>query len=154
MEQIKITIRIICLSALGVGIINSFVSNKKQAKTVNLITGMIFLLLVINPIIKSNYNFDKSIINNTMTDYNQSVEIDVESEIIRLTENKISKILIDELADSGITVKSLKVDCEADDDKSVIISSINCEIEEKEKVKFARKMLNERTENPECLTVY
>lgn len=154
MEQIKITIRIICLAALGVGIINSFVSNKKQAKTVNLITGMIFLILVISPIIKNDYNFSESIINNTINDFGKQVSIDVESEVIKLTEQKISDILIDELKNSEITVKKLNVECVSDDNKSVRIKRINCEIEEKEKVDFARKILNERTENPECLTVY
>lgn len=153
MEEFKITIRIICLAAFAIGLINTLVTDQKQAKTVNLVTGLIFLVMVLNPILKSDYNFDFSLINNIGDSIKES-KIDKNSLVLDETEKRLEKILLTDLNEREIAVKRLKVKCKADENGSVTITEIICELLDSEKVESVKGILSERIGNEECLTVY
>lgn len=153
MENIKITIKIICLAALGMGLINGLVKDKKQAKTINFVTGLIFLILVLSPIINGKFDFDFSKLDNIKITTSEA-EINLNSKILSETEKRLEEMLKNELTERGIAVKRLKVKCVSDENGSITISEIICELLDSEKIEFVKGILSERTGNSECLTVY
>ena len=151
MEEIKELVKIICLSALLIGIVNSFVNNKSQAKAVNLVTGLIFLMLVISPFIKNDYNFDMNLINNNIdTDYSDLTDT-VNKAVLKETEEKLKNLLIEELEEKGLKVKNFNISCISDKDGSVSIEKIECEVYENSE--HATRILKERIGNEDCLIV-
>lgn len=153
MENIKITIKIICLAALGIGLINGLIKDKKQAKTINFVTGLIFLILVLSPIINGKFDFDFSKLDNIKITTSEA-EINLNSKILSETEKRLEEMLKSELTEREISVKRLKVKCVADENGSVTISEIICELTDSEKIEFVKGILIERIGNSECLTVY
>ena len=150
MEELKEAIKLICLSGLFVGIINAFVSDEKRAKIINLVTGLVFLILIINPFIRNDYKFQSDIINYNI-DTDDATLDSVNSVILEETEKRLCEILSEELTECSLEVQSIDVTCKISEDKSVSIEKIECVV--LENTEHARRILKERIGNEDCLVV-
>ena len=150
MEELKEAIKLICLSGLFVGIINAFVSDEKRAKIINLVTGLVFLILIINPFIRNDYKFQSDIINYNI-DTDDATLDSVNSVILEETEKRLCEILSEELTECSLEVQSIDVSCKISEDKSVSIEKIECVVAEN--AEHAKRILKERIGNEDCLVV-
>ena len=150
MEELKEAIKLICLSGLFIGIINAFVSDEKRAKIINLVTGLVFLILIINPFIRNDYKFQSGIINYNINTDDATLD-SVNSVILEETEKRLCEILSEELTECSIEVQSIDVSCKISEDKSVSIEKIECVVAEN--AEHARRILKERIGNEDCLVV-
>ena len=150
MEELKEAIKLICLSGLFIGIINAFVSDEKRAKIINLVTGLVFLILIINPFIRNDYKFQSDIINYNI-DTDDATLDSVNSVILEETEKRLCEILSEELTECSLEVQSIDVSCKISEDKSVSTEKIECVV--LENAEHARRILKERIGNEDCLVV-
>ena len=150
MEEFKEAIKLICLSGLFVGIINAFVSDEKRAKIINLVTGLVFLILIINPFIRNDYKFQSGIINYNINTDDATLD-SVNLVILAETENRLCEILSEELTECSLEVQSIDVTCKINEDKSVSIEKIECVV--LENAEHAKRILKERIGNEDCLVV-
>ena len=150
MEELKEAIKLICLSGLFVGIINAFVSDEKRAKIINLVTGLVFLILIINPFIRNDYKFQSDIINYNI-DTDDATLDSVNSVILEETEKRLCEILSEEVTECSLEVQSIEVTCKISEDKSVSIENIECVV--LENAEHAKRILKERIGNEDCLVV-
>ena len=150
MEEFKEAIKLICLSGLFVGIINAFVSDEKRAKIINLVTGLVFLILIINPFIRNDYKFQSDIINYNI-DTDDATLDSVNSVILEETEKRLCEILLGDLTECDLIVESIDVTCKINEDKSVSIEKIECVV--LENAEHAKRILKERIGNEDCLVV-
>ena len=151
MEELKEAIKLICLSGFFIGIINAFVSDEKRAKIINLVTGLVFLILIINPFIRNDYKFQSDIINYNIDTNYDDVDESVNSAILAETENRLCEILSGDLTECNLKVESINVTCKISEDKSVSIEKIECVV--LENAEHAKRILKERIGNEDCLVV-
>lgn len=124
MEEIGNAVKTVCIVSGAICIIECMVSGTRFRNQIKLILSLIFVIVLISPIIRGNFDTDIIDIESYFNiDYSESEDKYIE-ELKKQTEANISEVLMEQIRASGIKCEEIKVSVNISEANSISINSI------------------------------
>ena len=146
MEGFTTAVRTVCLVSAGIFLIESIAGGTNLKKQMEIILKLVLAVVIIEPFVGGNIEFDLSGIETGGSDISGYAEI-YDNELARQTGENISNVLMTQLKAAGIAVEKIRTDVNISTDGSISINKVIVETEEPEAAaRLIRNSLGQETE--------